>query len=291
MQTESRRSMWPRVITYVLLAAWALVCGFPLYWLVLASLTPVELLGQGPHYLPFVDFTPSFEAWRFVLTDPAESLLPGLANSLLIGLTAASLSLMAAALLLYGLTRPRTARAAQFWPVLSVFLSFRLLPPVVLALPLYVLADSFGALDTRSFLIGVYATANLPVALWLLAPVFGRKPTEQEDSALLDGATHFGILGSVLLPMLMRPLIVTGLFLFILCWNEYLFAAYLTSGHAQTLSPWVATQLSMKEAQAGGEGEELAHMAAASVLMAMPALAIAAAVQRVLARSIAAVQL
>ena len=79
--------------------------------------------------------------------------------------------------------------------------------------------------------------------------------------------------------MLRGPLAVTGLVIFLLCWNEYLFAAYLTFEHAQTLTPWMAGQLSMKEAQAGGDAEELRHMAAASVLMALPALALAVAVQ------------
>jgi ABC-type glycerol-3-phosphate transport system permease component len=90
------------------------------------------------------------------------------------------------------------------------------------------------------------------------------------------------------MPMMLRPLAVTGLFLFILCWNEYLFAAYLAADHAQTLSPWMVGQLSMKEAQAGGEAEELTHMAAAAVFMALPALALAAAIQRLLGRSLAA---
>ena len=152
------------------------------------------------------------------------------------------------------------------------------------------IAAGIGILDTRSLMIGLYAAINLPVAFWLLAPVFGQRPTEQEEAALLDGASHPGILFSVLLPMILRPVAVTGLLLFILCWNEYLFAAYLTFDHAGTLTPWMVGQLSMKEAQAGGEAEELSHMAAAAVFMAVPALLLAAAVQRFIGRSIAALQ-
>ena len=127
----------------------------------------------------------------------------------------------------------------------------------------------------------------LAVALWLLAPALGPRASEQEEAARLEGASHLTVFFEILLPMLRRPVIVTGLFLFLLCWNEYLFAAYLTGGHTQTLSPWMVGQLSMKEAQAGGEAEELAHLAAAAVFMAMPAVLLAAAVHRFLGRNLA----
>ncbi len=169
-------------------------------------------------------------------------------------------------------------------------LAVRVVPPVVIALPVYVIAASIGMLDTRSLMICLYAAINLPVAFWLLIPVFGQRATEQEEAAQLDGESHLGIFFSILLPMIRRPLAVTGLLLFILCWNEYLFAAYLTFDHAETLSPWMVGQLSMKEAQAGGEAEELSHMAAAAVFMAIPAVLLAVAVHRFIARSVAAMQ-
>jgi len=72
----------------------------------------------------------------------------------------------------------------------------------------------------------------------------------------------------------------------VLCWNEYLFAAYLTFDHALTLPPWMVGQLSMKEAQAGGQAEEWAHLSAATIVMVFPALIFAAIAQRLLARSV-----
>jgi multiple sugar transport system permease protein len=221
-------------------------------------------------------------------------LLPSLANSLLIGFSAAMMSLLAAALALYGMTRIPVRRR---WLgltgkklLLALLLSVRLVPPVVLALPIYVLARQTGLLDTRSLLAGVYAAVNLPVAVWLLLPFFGDRMTDQEEAAFLDGASHMQIFFSILFPMLLRPFLVVGVFLFMLCWNEYLLAAYLSSDHAGTLSPWMVGQLSMKEAQAGGETEELSRMAAAAVFMALPALALAMAVNRLIARSLASVR-
>lgn len=294
MHRPQQRTSPGRAATYILLGLWSLICAFPLYWLALASIRPVEDLAGPPHYLPFFDFAPSLAAWRFILADPAETLLPSFFNSLLIGSGATALSLLAVAFALYGGTRVPPAsgnrRYASRVPLARLMLAVRVVPPVVIALPVYVIAAGIGILDTRSLMIGLYAAINLPVAFWLLAPVFGQRPTEQEEAALLDGASHPGILFSVLLPMILRPVAVTGLLLFILCWNEYLFAAYLTFDHAGTLTPWMVGQLSMKEAQAGGEAEELSHMAAAAVFMAVPALLLAAAVQRFIGRSIAALQ-
>ncbi len=283
-----------RIATYLALSAWAVVCWFPLYWMAIASIKAVPDLERGPSYVPFIDFMPSLASWRFILADPAETLLLGFINSFLIGGVASIVSLLFAGLAVYGLTRcparRRWAALADPHVLMGIMLSVRVVPPVVLALPIYVLAGRIGLLDSRSLLVCVYSAINLPVALWLLAPVFGRHATEQEEAAQIDGASHIEIFFEVLIPMLLRPLAVTGLFLFILCWNEYLFAAYLASDHAQTLSPWMVGQLSMKEAQAGGEAEELTHMAAAAVFMALPAVVLATAVHRLLARSLAAVR-
>jgi multiple sugar transport system permease protein len=274
----------------VALGVWAVFCAFPLYWLAIASIKSVSDLDGPPAYVPFLGFVPSLDAWRFILADPAETLLPSFVNSVLIGVVASLASLLTAALAVYGLTRiPARRHSADSGAphvMMALMLSIRVVPPVVLALPIYVLAGKAGLLDSRTLLICVYAAVNLPVALWLLAPAFGQRATEQEEAARLDGATHREIFFGILLPMLVRPLAVTGVFLFLLCWNEYLFAAYLASDHAQTLSPWMVGQLSMKEAQAGGEAEELSHMAAAAVFMALPAVLLAAVVQRLLGRTL-----
>ena len=86
--------------------------------------------------------------------------------------------------------------------------------------------------------------------------------------------------------MLRASIAAAGFVVFLLCWNEYLFAAYLTADHALTLPPWAVGQLSMKEAQAGGEAEEWAHLSAATVLMMLPALAFGAFVQRQVTRTV-----
>lgn len=162
----------------------------------------------------------------------------------------------------------------------------RLLSPVVLVLPLYLMAQSTGLRDTRTLMILTYAALCLPVALWLLLPVLGPRATEQEEAASLDGASRLYILFAVVLPMARGGLAAAGLVVFLLCWNEYLFAAYLTADHALTLPPWAAGQLSLKEAQVGGEAEEWAHLSAATLLSMLPALMLGAFVHSWIGRNI-----
>ena len=169
--------------------------------------------------------------------------------------------------------------------VIALMLASRILPPVILVIPLYLLAIATGTRDTLALMVFVYTVINVPVAVWLLLPVIGPRPTEQEEAAQLDGATHFGVFFSILLPMVKGSVAAAGLIVFLLCWNEYLLAAYLTADNALTLPPWAVGQLSMKEAQVGGGAEDLAHLSAATILMMLPALAFAAFVQRQLSRS------
>jgi len=170
--------------------------------------------------------------------------------------------------------------------MIFAFLATRALSPAVLVLPLYLMAQAAGLRDTHALMILVYSALNLPVALWLLLPVLGPRATDQEEAATLDGASRIYILFQVLLPMARGGVAAAGLVVFLLCWNEYLFAAYLTADHALTLPPWAVGQLSLKEAQIGGEAVEWAHLSAATLLAMMPALLLSALVQTWLGRSI-----
>jgi ABC-type glycerol-3-phosphate transport system permease component len=153
-----------------------------------------------------------------------------------------------------------------------------------MVIALYMAAKFAGLLDTRTALIITYTAINLPVATWLLLPAFGTCATDQEEAAILEGLSHVGILKGVLLPMLLPTVLSVALIIFVLCWNEYFFAAYLTTNEASTLTPWMVGQLSMKEAQIGGEPEEWAHLSAATVLMVAPLLVFSGMAMRMLSR-------
>ncbi len=274
-------------MNYSLLLVWSFVCIFPVYWLVVASFKSPNDQFDGPSYVPFVDFQPTLEAWNFILADAHENLLWPFLNSLITSLAATFIAVLLAGFAVYGVTRFPTRESKfsvdgdhlLFWMMVT-----RVLPPVVLVLPLYFMAQKSGTLDTVFPLIFAYAATNLPVAIWLLRPVLGGKATEMEESVLLEGASHMRVFFEFVLPVSAMGFAAVALIVFVLCWNEYLFAAFLTTNNAMTLSPWAIGQLSMKEAQVGGEAEEWAHMSAATVFMILPVLSAAIFVQRFLSK-------
>jgi len=328
-----RKRVLLNILTYTVLAFWALACIFPIYWVTVTSLKGEPEIVGGPFYLPFLDFTPSLDAWKYLLVDSNDNLLLRYFNSSVVGLSATLLTVLLAALVIYGLTRfrfalrwtvvalvfliavlvlslfsgsridPQFSFAIAF--VLLLFLALRLhrhgpalhrhgilialvatriLPPVVVVLPIYLMALYTGTLDTRFALIFTYTAANLPVAIWLLQPVLGWAATEQEEAALIDGASHLRIFFEIAVPMARSGIAAVGVLIFVLCWNEYLFAAYLTGSHAMTLPPWMVGQISVREAATGGDAVEWAHLSAAAVLMILPLLGCTGLVQRILGR-------
>jgi multiple sugar transport system permease protein len=284
---HQRRALLARILTYAVLIFWSLVCLFPLYWVAVTSLKDEPEIMRGPFYLPFVDFTPSLDAWVSILAYANDHLLLRFFNSVVVGITSTLLTVLIGGMAVYGLTRfrhgaPWTALGNR--SIMTAILATRILPPVVIVLPIYMMAQYTGTLDTHFALIFTYTAANLPVAVWLLLPVFGNIATSQEEAAQLDGASHLQIFLTIFLPMVAASTAAVGLVIFILCWNEYLFAAYLASDKVSTLPPWIVGQMSIKEAQVGGEGDEWPQLSAAIIFMIVPLLACTALAQRVLSR-------
>lgn len=285
-----RRPTPGRIVTYALLSVWSLVCLFPVYWLVMTSLKTGMDVATGPRFVPFVDFMPVLDAWRFILVQSNDKLLARFVNSCIVASASASLALLAGAMAVYALTRfqyhlPWNRSASANRLMLMGFLATRILPPAVMVLPLYMMAHVTGTLDTRLALIVTYASYNLPVAMWLLHPVFGSGRSQQEEAAMLDGASHGLIFFTIVLPMLAGGIAAAGVLVFILCMNEYLFAAYLATDHAMTLPPWIVGQMAIKEGQVASPEEEWANFSAASVLLILPLLLLGGFVRRVLGRT------
>ena len=126
--------------------------------------------------------------------------------------------------------------------ILFWIISQRILPPVVAALPIYVMFQQLGLLDTRFALIVTYMTVNLPIVVWLMYDFFTGIPQELEESASLDGASRYRIFFEIVLPLAKPGLVATALLVLILAWNEYLLALFLSTAKAQTMPILVAAQ-------------------------------------------------
>ena len=164
--------------------------------------------------------------------------------------------------------------------ILFWIISQRILPPIVVIIPVYMMFQAVGLLDTHLGLIIIYAVANLPIVVWLMHDFFVGLPIELEESAQLDGATRFGIFWDIVLPLTRPGFAATTLLTLILNWNEYLFAVFLSTSKAQTMPIMVAAK------NAGEKGVLWWEMCAVIVVMIIPVIIMAIFLQRFIAKGV-----
>ena len=159
-----------------------------------------------------------------------------------------------------------------FWMI-----SQRILPPVAVVIPVYVLFQQVGLLDTLPALIITYVAVNLPIAVWLMRDFFRSLPIELEEMAALDGASRFRIFRSIVLPLARPGLAATFLLVLILTWNEYLLALFLSTANSQTLPLLIAAQNATR-------GPQWWYMSVLILIMVIPLIGVAIALERYLTR-------
>lgn len=164
--------------------------------------------------------------------------------------------------------------------ILFWMISQRILPPIVIIIPIYMMYQAVGLLDTHLALVIIYAVANLPIVVWLMHDFFASLPIELEESAQLDGSTRFGIFWEIVLPLTRPGLAATTLLILILNWNEYLFAVFLSTAKAQTMPIMVAAK------NAGEKGILWWEMCAVIVIMIIPVILMAVLLQRFIAKGV-----
>jgi multiple sugar transport system permease protein len=161
-----------------------------------------------------------------------------------------------------------------FW-----LISQRMLPPVAVVIPIYVLFQRLGLLDTRAALIITYLATNLPIVIWLMRDYFQTIPIELEECAAIDGASPYRIFWSIVLPLAVPGLVATFLFVLVFAWNEYLLALFLSGAKSQTLPLTVAAQNATR-------GPQWWYMSVLIMLMIVPVIGMAIALERYIARGL-----
>ncbi len=232
---------------YTLLALWALVCLFPLYWTATTSVKPREAVIQGPKYAPFVDFQPDNKGWFPLLYEAGQraNFLRHFQNTLVVSLLAALLAVVLGSLAAYGLSRYRY----RYGPydntqIRNFFLAQLILPPAAVALPVLLMFINLGLKDTREGLILIYTVMNLPIVIWIMFDQFNSIPTELEQAAQVDGSSIWGAFLRIVLPIAGPGLVAAYILTVVLCWNEYFIALVLASTNAVTLPFLIAGQVS-----------------------------------------------
>jgi multiple sugar transport system permease protein len=170
--------------------------------------------------------------------------------------------------------RALSNRDIAFWVI-----SQRILPPVAVVIPIYVLFQRLGMLDTRTALVVTYAATNLPIVVWLMRDYFNTLPWELEEAAVVDGASTFRVFRSITLPLSVPGLVATFLIVLVFAWNEYLLALFLSSADAQTMPLTVAAQNATR-------GPQWWYMSVLIQIMILPVIALAIALERVISRGL-----
>ena len=272
-RTASRAKwVFGRVLIYTALAFWALVCLFPIYWTVTTSFKSAVDVTQG-HLVPWLDFKPDWKGFRSLglspdtilqTSSPRDEFTSRFTNSVLTSVGASLLALVLGSLAAYGLSRFRYKFA---WmrndDILFFFMSQLILPPVVLALPFLVLYKALALLDTIFGLILLYTLTVLPIVIWIMRDQFNSIPIELDEAAFVDGLSVWGAFLRIVLPLAVPGMAAAFILSLVLCWNEYFFAALLTSTDAKTLPVMVASQT-------GSQGINWWSMAALSTAAIAP---------------------
>lgn len=267
-----RRARARLVLTLVALLA-AAATLFPILWMILLSLkTQRDALKMPPDLL----FTPTFQAYwaAWAKSGFAAALL----NSLVISMMSLAAGLTLGMLAAYALSRYRF-RGAQ--AVLFTMLVTRIFPPVALILPFYLNLRAVGGNDTHWGLAIAYVALNVPLATWMLKGYFDAIPVELEQCAMIDGASRFGAVRRITLPLMAPGIVGTSIFAFIVSWNDFLFALILTSREARTL-PVVLAEF------VGDTGMDWPEVMAASVTALAPVLIATFVLQKYIAQGLTA---
>lgn len=226
------------VLKYLFLLGWSLFVVFPFLWALSTSFKDGNAVTSGPTYLPYVDFTPSTQGWQSLFASGSQgiNIVAPFLNSTIVTLSASAISLALGAFAAYGLSR-FSYRAGPIGngDITFFFISQRIMPPIVLAIPFFLMLKTIGALDTIWGLVLVYIALLLPIAVWLMFDFFNNIPHELDEMARLDGCSALGAFFRVILPNSIPGLVVAGMFCLIFGWNDFFFAFTLTFTKVQLL--------------------------------------------------------
>jgi multiple sugar transport system permease protein len=291
-------------IAGAIVVVYALITMIPLAWIFLTSIkSPPDSIA----YPPRIMFTPTIEGYcnlfstrtrqtpeyiaslgepkgtcdevtrkrNMVIAGPS-NFLPRFVNSLVIAFGSTFLAVFLGTLAAYGFSRFKVPLADD---LLFFILSTRMMPPIAVAIPIYLMYRELGLSDTALGMILLYTAVNVSLAVWLLKGFIDEIPREYEEAAMIDGYTRLQAFRKVVLPQATTGIAATSIFCLIFAWNEYAFAALLTSGTAQTAPPFIPTII-------GEGGQDWPAVAAGTTIFLIPILLFTILLRKQLLRGI-----
>lgn len=287
---------------------YAVLTLIPLLWIVLTSIkSPQDSISYPPKVIPWVHFEPTIEGFcnlfttrsrqtpEYLATLPApqgacevqaraknmvivseSKYIPRFLNSVIIAFGSTALAVFLGTLAAYGFSRFRVPLKDD---LLFFILSTRMMPPIAVAIPIYLMYRELGLQDTRLGMILLYTSVNVSLAVWLLKGFIDEIPREYEEAAMIDGYTRLQAFRKVVLPQAATGIAATAIFCMIFAWNEYAFAVLLTSGDAQTAPPFIPIII-------GEGGQDWPAVAAGTTLFLIPILVFTVLLRKHLLRGI-----
>lgn len=300
----SRADLWGRRAAATAVIAYALVTLVPILWIVQTGFkTPPDAIAYPPKIVAepslegyvnlfttrsrqtpeYIAALPPAEGWVDRLVRSRNMVVAGpskfgerFVNSLVIGFGSTFLAVFLGTLAAYGFSRFRVPLKDD---LLFFILSTRMMPPIAVAIPIFLMYRALGLTDTYLGMILLYTAVNVSLAVWLLKGFIDEIPREYEEAALIDGYSRLAAFRKVVLPQAATGIAATAIFCLIFAWNEYAFAVLLTSGEAQTLPPFIPFII-------GEGGQDWPAVAAGTTLFLVPIVVFTVILRKHLLRGI-----
>ncbi len=295
---------WSRWIAGGLVVVYALITMVPLLWIFMTGFkTPPDSISYPPKVVfepslegyvnlfttrtrqtsEYIESLPPPETWYDELVRSRQMVIAGpskfgerFLNSVVIGFGSTFLSVFLGTLAAYAFSRFRIPLADD---LMFFILSTRMMPPIAVAIPIFLMYRTLGLSDTYLGMILLYTAVNISLAVWLLKGFIDEIPREYEEAAMIDGYTRLQAFIKVVLPQATTGIAATAIFCLIFAWNEYAFALLLTSGTAQTAPPFIPTII-------GEGGLDWPAVAAGATLFLLPVLLFTIMLRKQLLRGI-----
>lgn len=225
------------VLKYGAILLWSSFVVAPFLWALTTSFKTINGVTGGPTYIPWLQYEPSLAAWGslFGSTGGIDIVQPYI-DSIVVTFGASLISIVLGTLAAYGLSRfSYQVGPVKNGDIVFFFVSQRIMPPVVLGIPFFLMLRFLGLLDSVLGLVVVYIALLLPIAVWVMVDFFNNVPRQLDEMAMLDGCTPLRAFGQVVLPNSLPGIIVAAMFCIIFGWNDFFFAFTLTFTQTQLL--------------------------------------------------------
>jgi len=274
---RTRQEQTFEVLRWVLIAAIVLITVFPFYYMVVLSVVPIESLLLAPGRIWLAGQQLTVDTYRSVLAsvdDGGQGFTVFLRNSALVAIGVVLITLLASIPGAYAVARLEFVGRDQ---INILFLAVYLFPTIVLAVPLFI---GFAKVGLQASLVGlmlVYVVQTVPVSIYMLRNYFSTIPYSVEEAAMLDGAGRLAVMRRITLPLAMPSIMSTSLYVFMIAWNEFLFALLFLSAKPDL---WTVS-LGLAQLSNGIEVPKTVLMAG-SVILTLPVIALYSVAERAL---------